>query len=116
MSGPDSPPVLATGLRKKYRSRTVLDAIDRSVAAGEVFVLLGPNGAGKHTRGGVLHGTVSGDGGPLVGVRGRSVTRWVPSESIDGADGAWAAAVDPCLRTAAKGHTSRAIIEATRPS
>ncbi|MET8606641.1 ATP-binding cassette domain-containing protein [Streptomyces rubiginosohelvolus] len=41
--------ITATGLRKSYRDKAVLDGIDLTVPAGTVFALLGPNGAGKTT-------------------------------------------------------------------
>ncbi|WSA81514.1 ATP-binding cassette domain-containing protein [Streptomyces sp. NBC_01799] len=44
-----SPAIAATGLRKAYGDKTVLDGIDLTVPAGTVFSLLGPNGAGKTT-------------------------------------------------------------------
>ncbi|MFD7122785.1 MULTISPECIES: ATP-binding cassette domain-containing protein [Streptomyces] len=43
------PAIAATGLRKSYGDKTVLDGIDLAVPAGTVFALLGPNGAGKTT-------------------------------------------------------------------
>lgn len=36
-------------LTKRYRSRTAVDRLDLTVAAGELFALLGVNGAGKST-------------------------------------------------------------------
>src|SRR4051794_13070389 len=39
----------ATGLTKAFGETKVLDGLDLSVKAGEVFSLLGPNGAGKTT-------------------------------------------------------------------
>ena len=44
------PPITATGLRKSFGDKVVLDGIDLEVAEGTVFALLGPNGAGKTTR------------------------------------------------------------------
>ncbi|MFE7335977.1 ATP-binding cassette domain-containing protein, partial [Streptomyces fimicarius] len=41
--------ISATGLRKSYGDKLVLDGIDLSVPEGTVFSLLGPNGAGKTT-------------------------------------------------------------------
>ncbi|MBQ1107321.1 ATP-binding cassette domain-containing protein [Streptomyces sp. 404i] len=41
--------ITATGLRKSYGGKAVLDGIDLAVPAGTVFALLGPNGAGKTT-------------------------------------------------------------------
>jgi ABC-2 type transport system ATP-binding protein len=43
------PVIVARGLTKRYRSTTVVDAINFEVAKGEIFGLLGPNGAGKTT-------------------------------------------------------------------
>src|SRR6266545_3965322 len=39
--------IAATGLRKSYGDKLVLDGIDLHVAAGTIFALLGPNGAGQ---------------------------------------------------------------------
>jgi ABC-2 type transport system ATP-binding protein len=43
------PLIRATGLTKRYGTRTVVDHLDLEVHAGEVYGLLGPNGAGKTT-------------------------------------------------------------------
>ncbi|MFJ8230082.1 ATP-binding cassette domain-containing protein [Streptomyces sp. NPDC094448] len=63
----DGPPppagISATGLRKSYGEKTVLDGIDLSVPAGTVFALLGPNGAGKTTAVKILSTLISADGG-----------------------------------------------------
>jgi ABC-2 type transport system ATP-binding protein len=63
--------VEATGLHKSYRVpkqsafKTVLDGVDISVAAGEVYALLGPNGAGKTTAIEVLQGFRRRDSGSV---------------------------------------------------
>ncbi|WP_055573384.1 ATP-binding cassette domain-containing protein [Streptomyces prasinopilosus] len=55
--------VSATGLRKSYGDKVVLDGIDLHIPAGSVFALLGPNGAGKTTTVRILSTLVSADGG-----------------------------------------------------
>ncbi|MEV6483413.1 ATP-binding cassette domain-containing protein [Streptomyces sp. NPDC051576] len=57
--------ISATGLRKAYGDKTVLDGIDLAVPAGTVFSLLGPNGAGKTTAVKILSTLVSADAGEL---------------------------------------------------
>ena len=39
----------ATGLRKCYGDRVVLDSIDLDVACGEIVCIIGPSGSGKST-------------------------------------------------------------------
>ena len=39
----------AESLRKRYKSRTVVQDVGLEVSSGEVIGLLGPNGAGKTT-------------------------------------------------------------------
>ncbi|MGW2745874.1 ATP-binding cassette domain-containing protein [Streptomyces sp. NPDC001450] len=55
--------IAATGLRKSYGDKTVLDGIDIQVPPGTVFSLLGPNGAGKTTAVKILSTLISADGG-----------------------------------------------------
>jgi ABC-2 type transport system ATP-binding protein len=55
--------VQATGLRKSYGDKVVLDGIDLDVPAGTVFALLGPNGAGKTTTVEILSTLASADAG-----------------------------------------------------
>lgn len=45
----DQPAIVARNLTKKYGRVTAVDAINLSIAKGEVFGLLGPNGSGKTT-------------------------------------------------------------------
>jgi ABC-2 type transport system ATP-binding protein len=55
--------IAATGLRKAYQDKVVLDGIDLDVETGTVFSLLGPNGAGKTTTVNVLTTLIKADGG-----------------------------------------------------
>ncbi|MFD5174829.1 ATP-binding cassette domain-containing protein [Nocardia sp. NPDC058379] len=55
--------IAASGLRKAYGDKTVLDGIDLRVDAGTIFALLGPNGAGKTTTVNVLTTLLTADGG-----------------------------------------------------
>jgi ABC-2 type transport system ATP-binding protein len=55
--------IAASGLRKAYGDKVVLDGIDLEVPAGTVFSLLGPNGAGKTTTVNILTTLLKADGG-----------------------------------------------------
>ncbi len=55
----------AEGLRKRYRSRTVVQSVSLEVHNHEVVGLLGPNGAGKTTCFYMMVGLVPMDGGEL---------------------------------------------------
>src|SRR5689334_17495893 len=55
--------IAASGLRKAFADKTVLDGIDLDVPAGTIFSLLGPNGAGKTTTVNVLTTLTKADGG-----------------------------------------------------
>ena len=55
--------IAASGLRKAYGDKTVLDSIDLNIRVGTVFSLLGPNGAGKTTTVNVLTTLLKADGG-----------------------------------------------------
>jgi ABC-2 type transport system ATP-binding protein len=57
--------VSATGLRKAYGDKTVLDGIDLAVPTGTIFSLLGPNGAGKTTAVKILSTLITADAGEL---------------------------------------------------
>ncbi|AJE41646.1 daunorubicin resistance protein DrrA family ABC transporter ATP-binding protein [Streptomyces nodosus] len=57
------PAIAATGLRKSYGDKTVLDDIDLTVPVGTIFSLLGPNGAGKTTVVDILSTLISADAG-----------------------------------------------------
>ncbi len=55
--------ITASGLRKAYQDKTVLDGVDLEVEAGTIFSLLGPNGAGKTTTVNLLTTLTKADGG-----------------------------------------------------
>ncbi|MET8448010.1 ATP-binding cassette domain-containing protein [Streptomyces sp. NPDC005209] len=59
--------IAATGLRKSYGDKTVLDGVDLAVEEGTIFSLLGPNGAGKTTVVKILSTLISPDpaAGPI---------------------------------------------------
>ncbi|MFI1045550.1 ATP-binding cassette domain-containing protein, partial [Streptomyces griseoruber] len=57
--------IAATGLRKSYGDKTVLDGVDLAVPSGTIFSLLGPNGAGKTTAVKILSTLVTADAGDL---------------------------------------------------
>ncbi|WP_394807958.1 LPS export ABC transporter ATP-binding protein [Nitrosomonas sp.] len=55
----------ASNLRKRYKSRTVVQDVSFSISSGEVIGLLGPNGAGKTTCFYMIVGLVPLDGGGI---------------------------------------------------
>ncbi|MGV9334021.1 ATP-binding cassette domain-containing protein [Nocardia sp. NPDC003726] len=59
----NSSAITASGLRKAYGDKTILDGIDLEIGAGTIFSLLGPNGAGKTTAVNVLTTLLKIDGG-----------------------------------------------------
>src|SRR3989442_9671085 len=66
MTIPTAQPALkATGLRKSFGKKTVLDGIDLDIAEGTTFSLLGPNGAGKTTTVQILSTLLSPDAGEV---------------------------------------------------
>ena len=60
-------------LRKRYKSRTVVQGVSLDVASGEVVGLLGPNGAGKTTCFYMIVGLVPADAGNIH-LDGRELT------------------------------------------
>jgi lipopolysaccharide export system ATP-binding protein len=64
----------ADSLRKRFKSRTVVDGVSIEVASGEVVGLLGPNGAGKTTCFYMIVGLVPADAGSIE-LDGRALTR-----------------------------------------
>ncbi|NKB54300.1 MAG: LPS export ABC transporter ATP-binding protein [Rhizobiaceae bacterium] len=66
--------LLARGLMKTYKQRTVVDGASLGVRRGESVGLLGPNGAGKTTCFYMITGLVRPDAGTIV-LDGHDVTR-----------------------------------------
>ncbi len=88
--------IAASGLRKAYGDKIVLDGIDFDVRAGTVFSLLGPNGAGKTTAVNVLTTLIKADAG-TVRIAGHDVaTEAKAVRSVLGVTGQFAA-VDELL-------------------
>jgi len=58
--------IAATGIRKSYGDKLVLDGIDLDVAEGSIFSLLGPNGSGKTTMVQILSTYITSDGGNVT--------------------------------------------------
>jgi ABC-2 type transport system ATP-binding protein len=61
----NSPPVLTSGLTKKFRRQTAVDRIDLEVPGGAVYGFLGPNGSGKTTTIRMLLGLISPTAGEI---------------------------------------------------
>jgi ABC-2 type transport system ATP-binding protein len=57
--------VSASGLRKSFGDKTVLDGIGLAIAEGTIFALLGPNGAGKTTTVQILSTLIPADAGEV---------------------------------------------------
>ncbi len=64
----------ADKLRKRFKSRAVVDGVSLEVASGEVVGLLGPNGAGKTTCFYMIVGLVPADAG-RIHLDGRELTQ-----------------------------------------
>ncbi|MFX1737685.1 ABC transporter ATP-binding protein [Paraburkholderia sp. A1RI_3L] len=62
-AGAAPPIVLARGLTKRFGKFTAVDALDLSIAKGEVVGFIGPNGAGKSTTIRMLCGLLTPSGG-----------------------------------------------------
>ncbi|MGE5472090.1 MAG: LPS export ABC transporter ATP-binding protein [Bacteroidota bacterium] len=65
MSDPQVSSLTAHNLKKRYKTRTVVEDVSFDVRSGEVVGLLGPNGAGKTTCFYMIVGLVPADGGEV---------------------------------------------------
>lgn len=70
----DTAVLFASGLRKTYGGRAVVDGVSISVQPGEIVGLLGPNGAGKTTSFYMIAGLVPPDAGS-VSFKGSDISR-----------------------------------------
>ena len=70
-----------SGITKRFGSLTANDAIDLSLAEGEVLALLGENGAGKTTLMNILFGHYVADEGHIT-VRGKTLPAGSPEAAI----------------------------------
>ena len=68
----------ARHLAKSYGGNVAVDDVSLELHAGQILGLVGPNGAGKSTVGGLIAGSVRGDGGEvwLAGRRIDRLPRW----------------------------------------
>jgi ABC-type multidrug transport system ATPase subunit len=61
----DSPPIVTSGLTKRFRRQIAVDRINLEVPAGAVYGFLGPNGSGKTTTIRMLLGLISPTAGEI---------------------------------------------------
>jgi lipopolysaccharide export system ATP-binding protein len=65
--------LIAQGLSKRFKRRTVVDDVSLDIQRGEVVGLLGPNGAGKTTSFYMIVGLLGADGGRIF-LEGQEIT------------------------------------------
>lgn len=65
----------ASGLKKAYKGKTVVNGVDFEVQAGQVVGLLGPNGAGKTTSFYMVVGLIRPDEGQVL-MGGQDIAEW----------------------------------------
>jgi lipopolysaccharide export system ATP-binding protein len=66
--------LIAQGLSKRFKRRTVVDDVSLDIQRGEVVGLLGPNGAGKTTSFYMIVGLIGADGGRIF-LEGEEITQ-----------------------------------------
>ncbi|MBE3008925.1 ATP-binding cassette domain-containing protein [Microbispora sp. NEAU-D428] len=86
--------IAASGLRKAYKDKIVLDGVDLDVRTGTIFALLGPNGAGKTTTVNVLTTLLTPDAGQVVVAGHDVVTETKAVRAAIGVTGQFAAVDD----------------------
>ena len=84
--------LIAQGLRKRFRSRVVVNRVSLDIHPGEVVGLLGPNGAGKTTSFYMIVGLLRPDGGRIF-LEGHDVTEPADVQALPARHGLSAAGV-----------------------
>lgn len=74
---PQDPVLRATGIRKAFGGRVVLDSVDIDLRAGRICGLVGPNGSGKTTILNIITGFVAADAGEVL-LGDQLVAGWGP--------------------------------------
>ena len=74
------PLLQATGLRRSFGERLVLDGVDLTLAEGETIAVIGPNGVGKTTLLRILAGLLRPSAGTVL-LDGRRGAHGGPAES-----------------------------------
>jgi ABC-type branched-subunit amino acid transport system ATPase component/ABC-type branched-subunit amino acid transport system permease subunit len=69
----------ARGVTRRFGGITAVDAVDLTLARGEILGLIGPNGAGKTTLFELLSGFTPVDRGRVM-LAGRDITTWSPEQ------------------------------------
>jgi general nucleoside transport system ATP-binding protein len=77
---PHVPRLVLRGISKRYPTIIANDAVDLSVAAGEIHALIGENGAGKSTLMKIVYGILRPDGGSIEW-EGRAVQIHSPAQA-----------------------------------
>jgi len=67
--------LVASGLKKSFKSRCVVDGVSFEICQGEVVGLLGPNGAGKTTSFNMVMGLLEADEGTVT-CKEQQITNW----------------------------------------
>ena len=66
MAGMAEPVFIASGLRKQYGDKVILDGLDFEISRGETFVIMGRSGSGKSVTLRLLNGLEKPDAGSVV--------------------------------------------------
>lgn len=66
MAGMAEPVFIASGLRKQYGDKVILDGLDFEITRGETFVIMGRSGSGKSVTLRLLNGLEKPDAGSVV--------------------------------------------------